>query len=85
MDWGRVSAYKDKPSDKAKGPAGWITMRDDGPEVYFTPDCLDPKLRELLQCGRLQHTRVSTRVYYRGNGHHRYTQEVCYLGDDADL
>ena len=82
---GRVSGYMERPSPNAKSAAGWIRMLDDGPDVYFQPQQLDSSLADLLRQGRLQHTRVSVKVYYRPNGKERYTREVHYLEEEVDV
>ena len=82
---GRVSVYMEKPSPTAKSPAGWIRMRDQGPDVYFRPQDLDAALCELLRKGRIQHTRVNARVYYRTNGRDRWTREVQFLEEEGDV
>ena len=86
-DWaeGRVSVYREQPSPTAKSAAGWIRMCDDGPDVYFRPQHLDSTLCELLRQGRIQHTRVSVKVYYRPNGRDRFTREVHYLEEEDDV
>ena len=82
---GRIIAFREQPSHKAKSAAGWIMLSDDGPEVYFRPEQLDAPLADLLRQGRLLHTRVGVKVYYRPNGHHRFTREtVQYVEEKGD-
>ena len=80
---GRVIAYREQPSVKAKSAAGWIMLADNGPELYFRPDQLDAPLADLLRRDRLLYTWVGVKVYYRDNGHHRYTRDTVQYVEEA--
>ena len=60
-------------------------MFDNGPDVYFRSQPLDSALCDLLRQGRIQHTRVSAKVYYRTNGRDRWTREVQFLEEEGDV
>ena len=79
---GRIITYRNE-LERPNGPAGWIALWDQGPDVYFTPDALDGPLQGLLSRGELRYTRVNCKVYYRRNGHHRHSREVYYLEEET--
>ena len=62
--------------------SGFVFMDDEGPDVHFNPEHLDPTLSEMLRADNLVHTRVRVRVLHRPNGRSRYTNEVVYVPDE---